>query len=209
MTSLQEAPFLTRRARLLSGMTQTQFAEMFGVEDTTVSRWERGKLKPNPKVWKRIREIALRAATPLDAEVIRRSHVYKFIAWMNNLTEPKVVSRGIAIAMMKVGIMPHELTGAWWAAEAHKSPQYPISVFHALEEIQADKGWLQGQIAFAEAHAYSLKLRKWMHIMVAPLPDSSTALIEGAEDTDHNHVGTGYWVRLVRVGDVVLLRRIP
>lgn len=206
MTTQLDAAFLARRARLLLGMTQKQFAEMFGVEDATVSRWERGKLKPNPKVWKRIREIALRAATSLDHDVLKRSPVYKFVAWMNDLTCPVVVSRGISLAMIKVGIMPHELTGSWWAEVARNSPFYDISIVHALEEIQDDRAWLAGDIAFAEAHAYAIKLRTWVNLMVAPLPDNNTALIEGAEAGMNS--GTGYWVRLVRVGEMVGLRSI-
>ena len=98
--------------------------------------------------------------------------------------------------------MPHELTGSWWIKLAERSPQRPISIIHALEQIQADKRWLQGGIAFAEAHAYSIKLRHWVHLMVAPLPDNHSALIEAATDTDHNHIGTGFWVRLVAVDEI-------
>ncbi len=39
--------YLARRARLVLGQTQSQFAEQFEVDDGTVSRWERGKLRPS------------------------------------------------------------------------------------------------------------------------------------------------------------------
>ena len=56
-------------------MTQTHFAEMLGTDATTISRWENGKIKPHPKAWQQIKQIALKASAPLDAEVVRRSHV--------------------------------------------------------------------------------------------------------------------------------------
>ena len=52
--------FVARRARLLMGMTQAEFAELFEVDDGTDSRWEQGKLRPAPKVWRRIRNITLK-----------------------------------------------------------------------------------------------------------------------------------------------------
>ena len=43
-----DIPYLVRPARLALGQTQSQFAEQFEVDDGTVSRWERGKLRPSP-----------------------------------------------------------------------------------------------------------------------------------------------------------------
>ena len=45
-----DIPYLVRRARLALGQTQSQFAEQFEVDDGTVSRWERGKLRPSPAI---------------------------------------------------------------------------------------------------------------------------------------------------------------
>jgi transcriptional regulator with XRE-family HTH domain len=41
-------PFLLRRMRLQHGLTQSQFAEIAGVEPKTVQRWERGVTSPRP-----------------------------------------------------------------------------------------------------------------------------------------------------------------
>jgi len=139
MTTDLEAAFLARRTRLLIGMTQRQFAETMGVEDATVSRWERGKLHPSPKLWSRIREIALRSATPFANEVIKASKVYKFVAAMDHLTHPTVVSSGAVEALARVGIKPAGITGAWWAQGARTSPYYDSSAIHALEVVQANK----------------------------------------------------------------------
>ena len=121
----ENAPFLTRRARLLMGMTQAEFAEMFEVEDATVSRWERGKLHPSAKVWPRIREIALRSAIPLSDEMVREAHVYKFIVPMNDLTHPAVVSKGAVEALARAGIKRTDLTAAWWSTLAPRGRLSP------------------------------------------------------------------------------------
>jgi hypothetical protein len=64
-----DVSFVVRRARLLMGMTQAEFAELFEVDDGTVSRCERGKLQPAPKVWKRNREITLKEDSLRDEAV--------------------------------------------------------------------------------------------------------------------------------------------
>src|SRR5262249_51768692 len=96
-------PFLVRRARLLSGMTQAEFAQLFGVDDGTVSRWERGKLHPAPKIWQRIRDVVLKANSALDAGVVRASPVYKCIVNMQDLTKLVVFSKGMMEAIKAAG----------------------------------------------------------------------------------------------------------
>jgi hypothetical protein len=183
------------------GMTQSEFAELMGVEDATVSRWERGKLYPSPKLWLRIREIALRSATPHSDELIRASYVYKLVVCMNDLTSPTVVSRGVSEALARVGLKDADLAGPCWSELAHSSPFYDISVFRALKIIGADNGWLSGEIAYAEAHTFSTKTGEWLNMMVAPLPDRYEALIEAVPAIQG--VGAGFWTRLFHVGDVV------
>jgi hypothetical protein len=200
MTTHLDAPFLARRARLLTGMTPSEFADMFGVGDASVSQWECGKLRPPAKAWPRIREIAQGPATPYSSDGARTPQVFRYVVWINNLTRPAVLSTSLAEVLAKAGVRPTDLTGVWWAKFAHSSPDYGISCGRALEIIEADKGWLSGAIAYAEAHAFSVLLRTWLHLMVAPLPDRSSALIEAVEAASEEE--GGFWVRLVHVGDV-------
>ena len=62
-------PYLVRHARLILGQTQSQFAERFEVDDGTVSRWERGRVRPAPAVVAQLREIALKSM--LGDELVR------------------------------------------------------------------------------------------------------------------------------------------
>jgi transcriptional regulator with XRE-family HTH domain len=92
---MEKVPFLVRRARLLLGETQMQFAERFGVEDGTVSRWERWKLRPHPQALKQMRKIVIREGSFLSDALIRASHLAKIVTPINDLTRALVVSEGV------------------------------------------------------------------------------------------------------------------
>ena len=134
-------PFVVRRARLLKGMTQAEFAELFEVDDGTVSRWERGKLHPTPKVWQRIRDITLKEDSLRDEALVRASPVYKYLVDMKRLTKPIVASRGISEALEMVGALRVKDRPFGIANFARKSPQYKVSGTRALETIQASPEW--------------------------------------------------------------------
>jgi transcriptional regulator with XRE-family HTH domain len=46
-----------KRFRTESAMTQAAFAELFGVDTSTVSRWERGRDKPGLSVQRQLRAL--------------------------------------------------------------------------------------------------------------------------------------------------------
>ncbi len=49
-----EASKLIRELRLLSGLTQEQFAAALGVTYPTINRWENGRAKPSPLAMQKI-----------------------------------------------------------------------------------------------------------------------------------------------------------
>ena len=70
------APLIARlRARL--GVTQEQYARLLGVAWATVSRWERGHARPDPKTAARLNR--LRELVDLIADAIRREDLPKFL----------------------------------------------------------------------------------------------------------------------------------
>src|SRR5262245_46894641 len=95
--------FSVRRARLLLGMTRSEFAALYGTDDPTVSRWESGLARPNPEIWARLRDLTLRASSSLDEDLVRESPVYKAIVDIADLTCPVVASKGILEAVKAVG----------------------------------------------------------------------------------------------------------
>lgn len=56
-----------RRVRIANGITQLQLAELLGVEQATISRWERGSQKPDASTQDRIRELLFHGRVPQDA----------------------------------------------------------------------------------------------------------------------------------------------
>jgi len=165
----KSVPFIVRRARLLLGMTGAEFAGPCGVDEVTVSQWERGLAYPAPQVWARIPSITLSASSVLDEELVRASPLYKFIVDMDDLTKPIVASKGIIEALEAVGAS--EAVGALegksaFGEYARKNPCYEVSGARALEILQADPGWRGGDVVYAEAHCMVLPLGIWVNAMI-------------------------------------------
>ena len=103
MPTSEVVPFTCRRARLLQGMTQAQFAEEFEVDDGTVSRWERGRLHPSPHVWARINEIIARQDAATGNVGIKASPICKFLVPMGNLHKTIALSKASITALTRMG----------------------------------------------------------------------------------------------------------
>jgi len=54
VTESLSIPVLVKETRKRLGLTQVQFAQVLGVSFQSVNRWERGKTKPLPIVFKQI-----------------------------------------------------------------------------------------------------------------------------------------------------------
>src|SRR6266545_6442085 len=61
----EEAGRRMRQGRQGAGLTQEQTAHRLGVSHVTVSRWDRGKLRPNPGLLRRAAELYDMAYEPL------------------------------------------------------------------------------------------------------------------------------------------------
>jgi transcriptional regulator with XRE-family HTH domain len=199
-------PFLVRRARLLLGMTQAEFAQLFGVDDGTVSRWERGKLHPAPKILQRIRNILLKESSALDAHLVRISPVYKCLVNMKDLTKLVVFSKGMIEAIKAFGTFELDDDKPFDIAElSRKSSYYEVSSGRALEIIQGDPRWSRGEIAYGEMHYVSSSLGGvWTDAIIAPLLDRDAAIIEFAPSK--RGAAEGFWVELISLQDIPLDR---
>jgi len=199
-----DAPYLTRRARLLLGITQTQFATMFDVDVTTVSRWEHGKVRPHPDAWKRICQTAGAAY-----DLVWASPVAKYVVRKNDLLHPSLISPGLERILKRYGINTKEvLLGDNLRERVYRSAEYPVSGIHALEMIQADPRWRDGSIVYAEAHCVSVLFgHAWSTLLVAPLPGGDDAILEWGAGTSLEPAREGFWLRFITAGD--LPKRLP
>jgi DNA-binding XRE family transcriptional regulator len=191
-----DIPYLVRRARLVLGQTQTQFAEQFEVDDGTVSRWERGKLRPSPAIVAQIREVVVRSGFVAGKELIRASPILKCVSPIDDLKHPCVVSKGIRMALKRAGISDHDLSAHIKEVQVGASAE--LSGAHALDNIQADPAWVSRRAVYAEAHCFAVLLGVWADAMVIPLPDEPLALLEFM----HSAPQGGFWVRVVRFEDL-------
>jgi len=191
-----DIPYLVHRARLALGQTQSQFAEHFEVDDGTVSRWERGKLRPTPAIVAQLREIVLRLGFVAGKELIRASPILKFVSALDDLKHPCVISRGIRLALKRAGVSDHDLS---IPMEIQSGTSPALSGAHALDMIQADPAWATRRAAYAEAHCIAPRFGAWVDAMVIPLPDQPLALIEFILSSAEG----GLKVRVVRFEDLL------
>jgi transcriptional regulator with XRE-family HTH domain len=61
MGIVEDWGLLTRRFRVLHGLTQKGLGDMFSVSQRTVSRWERNENKPSPECQRRLRDLGREA----------------------------------------------------------------------------------------------------------------------------------------------------
>ena len=197
----KNSAFLVRRARLLLGETQSEFADHFGVETSTVSRWERGFVKPRPRALAEITKMATKTDPFRSEDVIMASPVIKFLAPLSDLTTPLMVSKGFTEALGELGYTFKDFLTRHgkdlWARPSERI--YGISTGQCLRDIQKDPRWLRGEIAYAEFRGFGKATNAWIRGLAVPLlePDKGdVALIEGV--TDRSQVDRdGQFVRFV------------
>ncbi len=184
--------YLARRARFLLNMTQAQFAELFEVDDGTVSRWERGRVTPSPEHLIRLRDINAHA---IFDEVTKASPGMKYVAHVNDLTHPVHLSKGAREALKRLGLSERDVQ------ELEVQPTNPEEhgALRALELIQQDPLWLKRRVVYAEAHCVSAYFG-WVDAVVAPIHTQGIALVEWAKSPRADE--EGFWVRLVRPTDL-------
>jgi transcriptional regulator with XRE-family HTH domain len=127
-----------RRPRLLLGLTQSEFAEHFDVETSTVSRWERGLVMPMPKARAEITKIATRTDTFQSKVIIQVSPVFKYLSTRDNLHTPVVISKGVTAYLDQVGYTFHDFMQGRVPWTQPDDPGYEVSASHCLREIEKD-----------------------------------------------------------------------
>jgi transcriptional regulator with XRE-family HTH domain len=176
-------PFMVRRARLIRGETQGQFAIHMGVDQATVSRWERSKSEPVPANLGEIRRIVSTAEPYHSRAYIEAAPTIKYMCQRDNFLKPLVISRGLAEA---AGFDPDDVI---------RNPErYMKEGIRLLNKaVQSDTRWERGEIAFFEARLFAQQLGEWVRAIGAPLAETNAALIEAAHDPNSKEE---FWVKL-------------
>jgi transcriptional regulator with XRE-family HTH domain len=162
-------PRLVKRLRFLSTLKQADLAEKLGVDQTSVSRWERGLSAPDFPVQKRLRDM-LRRAEP----VINRS----FIEHAPGLV---VVARVESTGNIFAGSAAFGAAFQLSPAECRDRVIYDLTSEGgraALEAIDATPEWRHGEISM-----WSATLRrvdgKWTRFTNTPIGGSGSCMSIG------------------------------
>ena len=117
---------------------------------------------------------------------------------MDNLHQTLVVSKGAIASLTKMGIPYEDMSSEqMFTEQALASPDYEVSAYHALDLIESYQGWLTGEVLYAEAHCIATRLNAWIDMVVAPIPDRFSALIEAVPSYCGN--AGGFWINLIFV----------
>ncbi len=176
-------PFMVRRARLIRGETQRDFAIHMGVDQATVSRWERSKIEPTPANLGEIRRIIATAEPCHSRAYIEAAPTIKYMCQRDNFLKPLVISRGLAEA---AGFDPDDVI-------RNPEPYMKEGIRRLNKAVQSDTRWERGEIAFFEARLFAQQLREWVSAIGAPLAETNAALIEAAPDPNPEEE---FWVKL-------------
>jgi transcriptional regulator with XRE-family HTH domain len=176
-------PFMVRRARLIRGETQGEFASHMGVEQATVSRWERSKGEPTPAHLGEIRKIIATAEPCHSRAYIEAAPTIKYMCQRDNFLKPLVISRGLAEA---AGFDPDDVI-------RNPEPYMKEGIRRLNKALQSDTRWEHGEIAFFEARFFAQQLGEWVRAIGAPLAETNAALIEAAPDPNPKEE---FWVKL-------------
>jgi len=135
-------PALVKRVRFLSSLKQADLAEALDVDQTSVSRWERGLTVPDFPVQKRLRDM-LRELEP----TISRS----FIEHAPGLVAlGRIETVGFCVAVSEAGaaqfqLIPAEMRDRW---------MYDVQLENEralYEAIDATEGWRHGEMSMLNA----------------------------------------------------------
>lgn len=163
---------MARRARLIRGENQDQFATYMKVDQATVSRWERSRSAPTSAHLDEIRKIIATAEPCHSHAYIEAAPTIKYLCRRENFLRPLVISNGLAEA---AGFDPHDVI--------NNPERYMKEGIRRLNAaVQNDARWQHGDIAFFEARFFSPILGVWVKSIGAPLAEANAALIEAAPD---------------------------
>ena len=163
--------FMVRRARLIRGETQGDFAIHMGVDQATVSRWERSKSEATPANFAEIRRIIATAEPSYSLDYVRAAPTIKYICAINDFSKTVAASKGLLEAL---GVDREEAIDGL-IATADEAERVAGTVI-------GDPRWLAGRIAFFEAnfkahHRYGEN--RWFRTIGAPLSEAKAMLWEG------------------------------
>ena len=176
-------PAHVRRIRFLLGLKQADLAEQLGVDQCTVSRWERNLCIPETSVQRRVRDMLRRLEPAISRSFIEEAPSIVVIGRMESV--------GLISAASPAATAPYQLN----ATEMRDLSVYDItseSTRGFMEAVDSNPAWRHGEIAM-----WNVVLRRpdgnWARFTGAPIGNMGFFLgIGGAVPPPHGFADKDY-----------------
>ncbi len=127
-----------RRFRRLRALKQSALAELVGVDQATVSRWESGRQSPDLGTQRRLRDL-MRAVEPRE-EILLRHWIDASVGYTVLCDEDRIVRAASPSYCAIHGVSPTEVLGR------SAVPAFTAELEHALW-VTVDRGFFEGDVA--------------------------------------------------------------
>jgi len=135
-------PMLFKRVRFAYSLSQQQLADKLSVDQTTISRWERGTITPEVRIQRTVRDMLRKHDPSLSVEGIALLPTAAALLYQDELTKVRAIS---AVAARAYGMTVQE------ALEADFEKIRPNCIVAACTEIMEHDAWKSGEAAGFEA----------------------------------------------------------
>jgi DNA-binding XRE family transcriptional regulator len=159
MNAMSPWPALIKRLRFLSSLKQCDLAQQLGVDQGTVSRWERGVYMPDVWMQKRLRDMLQRSEPMLPPSTIEAMPVLALLYCARNMGLLTCCSHIVAEQHgMAVEDMRNINLAPWWTD----------SLQEMHETLHDADGWRSGEIAIAKAKVFRIT-GQWCDVTAVPV----------------------------------------
>jgi DNA-binding XRE family transcriptional regulator len=159
MNAMSPWPAPIKRLRFLSSLKQCDLAQQLGVDQGTVSRWERGVYLPDVWMQKRLRDMLQRSEPMLPPSTIEAMPVLALLYCASNMGLLTCCSHIVAEQHgMAVEDMRNINLAPWWTD----------SLQEMHETLHDADGWRSGEIAVAKAKVFRIT-GQWCDVTAVPV----------------------------------------
>lgn len=159
-------PALVRRLRILSGLKQADLAEQLGVDQCTVSRWERNLCIPDTSVQKRVRDMMYKLEPGIDRSFIENAPAIIAVSTIGNAGLAKCMSRLASGTFLRTPAEMRNIEVYGFATD---------SLNNILNELNGDAAWRNGEIASWRGVMRQIN-GVWVKFSAAPIGQSGLCM---------------------------------
>ena len=171
MDAVTPWPRLVKRVRFLSSLKQDELAQQLGVDQGTVSRWERGTYAPDIPVQKRLRDMLHRLETIVQPAAVEAMPIPAILYSAEHIGLSVAASQPYADVFNKRTEEMRDLM---------IRDNWSESIRNMWDALTASDAWKSNDIAFGVATLF-LPNQKWGRFTLMPIGGASLLLATGVE----------------------------